>query len=288
MDNYTIFRLKLLKGLGNKGRLKALAYSKNHELKFEEGLFLEQLLGIQPRYRHKFQQSLIDVQDMSEENYLSFVEQTGFVTILDADYPEQLLEIYNPPIALFYQGDISLLQKNMLSVIGSREQTTFGKEMIDHIVPHLVNEDIVIVSGLAKGNDTYAHKTAIRHRGQTVGVLGSGHNYIYPKDNQHLQTYMAEHQLVLSEYFPHEKPLAYHFPERNRIIAGLSKGTIVIESKEKSGTFITAQLALEEGRDVFAIPNQPFCMESTGCLNLIKDGAKITTCAEDILEELIN
>ena len=221
-----------------------------------------------------------------ETDFENFLEFYSLVSIMSEHYPENLREIYNPPIALFYLGNIQLLQEpNKLAIIGSRKATNHGKIMIEKIVPNLCEKKIVITSGLAKGNNTYSHQAAIRNQGKTIGVIGSGLNCFYPKENENLQKFMSKEHLVLSEYLPNTKPIAYHFPARNRIIAGISKGTCVIEAKRKSGTFITAQLALEEGRDVFAVPGNPLVESSEGCLHLIQEGAKCIWKAEDILED---
>jgi len=284
MHELTIFRLKHVKGIGNIGRLKLLNYLLEHEEYMLEELC--HISGVKRQYIDIFIESFKESQKITNYDLEIFKESYGFLTILDEGYPIQLAEIYNPPIALFYKGNTEFLKTKMLAVIGSRQQTDFGKQMIENIVPKVVEQSISIVSGLAKGNDTYAHKLAIRSQGNTVGVLGFGLDRVYPKENTRLQDYMCEHQLVITEYLPKESPLPYHFPERNRIISGLSDGTLVIEAKRKSGTFITAQLALEEGRSVFAIPNNPLNKTSEGCLSLIQEGAKCTVNYLDILQEL--
>lgn len=285
MHELIIFRLKHVKGIGNIGRLKLLDYLLENpvDYSFEDMI---KIANVTQQFQERFINYFKESQCITEYDLELFKESYGFMTFLDEDYPKLLSEIYNPPIALFYQGNKELLQTNMLAVIGSRQQTEFGRQMIEEIVPNLVEQSWTIVSGLAKGNDTYAHKLAIRSQGNTIGVLGFGLNKVYPKENVRLQDYMSEKQLLVTEYLPNEAPLAYHFPERNRIIAGLSSGTLVIEAKRKSGTFITAQLALEEGRSVFAIPNNPLNKASEGCLSLIQEGAKCTTQSLDILEEL--
>ena len=280
-----IFRLKHLKGIGNKGLLLILQYKVENP---EEELTAEKMsiIGrVRSSYQETFSQSFEKVQQISQENLLDFLDKYSFVTIMDDEYPENLREIYNPPIALFYLGNIRLMSSEKLAIIGSRNATPYGKEMIEKIVPDLCEKEITIVSGLARGNDTSAHQAAIRHQGQTIAVIGSGLDYVYPKENWRLQQYIGEKHLLLTEYLPKTLPLAYHFPSRNRIIAGLSQGVCVIEAEKKSGTFITAQLALEEGRDVFAVPGNPLKDHSEGCLQLIQEGAKCTWKASDILNE---
>lgn len=285
MHQLLIFRLKHTKGIGNIGRLKLLPYLMANPFDYCFETMLK-IAEIKPKYHAIFVETFNESLKITEEDLALYMEEYGMITFLDKEYPEQLSYIYNPPVALFYKGKKELLQTPMLSIIGSREQTDFGKEMIELLMPDFINQKLTIVSGLAKGNDTSAHKLAIRRQGNTIGVLGFGLNRVYPKENQRLQEYMYQNQLVITEYLPNESPLPYHFPERNRIIAGLSLGTLVVEAKKRSGTFITAQLALEEGRSVFAIPNNPLIKESEGCLLLIKDGAKCVQSSSDILEEL--
>lgn len=281
-----IFKLKHLRGIGNKGLLKIFHYFLNHP---EEEFCIETCLSlgcIKKNYQETFIVSFQQAERITENDFHYFLESYSFLTIMDEDYPDRLREIYNPPIALFYLGNKEWFQHDhSLAMIGSRESTPFGKQMIESLVPSFCQQDITIVSGLAKGNDTFSHQSAIRHQGKTIAVIGCGLNTFYPKENQRLQQFIAKEHLLVSEYIPNTKPLRHHFPSRNRIIAGLSKGTCVIESKRKSGTFITAQLALEEGRDVFAVPGNPFTDASEGCLSLIQAGAKCIWKAEDILEE---
>ena len=285
-QRFFIFKLKQLKGIGNKGLLRLLSFY----LDFPNGAHsAENYLKIgkvNKKYKDIFLDSYKQIENIHFDDYLSFTELYPFVTIMEDEYPECLREIYNPPIAFFYFGDITLLNhpKN-LAVIGSREATSFGKKMMDQMIPSICKENIQIVSGLAKGNDTFAHQAAIRSKGKTIAVIGSGLNVCYPKDNFRLQTFIGKEHLLISEYLPDTAPLRHHFPSRNRIIAGVSRGTCVIEAKKKSGTFITAQLALEEGRDVFSVPGNPLSDASEGCLQLIQDGAKCIWKAEDILED---
>lgn len=285
MHKLIIFRLKHVRGIGNIGRLKLLDYLSNNEETYCTQTMIN-IAQVKPQYREMFIESFSESQNITQQDLDLFLEQYGMITYLDDDYPRSLSEIYNPPIALFYKGRKELLQTKMISIIGSRKQTHFGKNIIETLVPGIVDNNLTVVSGLAKGNDTCAQKLAIRRQGQTIGVLGFGLDRVYPKENQRLQEYMYDKQLVVTEYLPNESPLAFHFPERNRIIAGLSSATLVIEAKKKSGTFITASLALEEGRSVLAIPNNPLVTESEGCLSLIQEGAKCVISVEDILEEL--
>ena len=209
------------------------------------------------------------------------------ITILDKEYPPLLKEIYQPPWALFTKGDLSLLETDpKLAVVGSRQATQYGKNAIRLIFPGLIDKGVLIVSGLARGIDAIAHEYAIKNGGKTIAVIAGGFYHIYPKENTSLALEMMKNQLVLSEYPPDTKPLRWHFPSRNRIISGLSKGTFIIEAKRKSGSLITANFAVNEGRDVFSLPGSIFNPYSIGANELIQHGAKLVTGAEDILEEI--
>lgn len=208
------------------------------------------------------------------------------ITIFDDEYPEKLKNIYQPPWILFAKGNLSMLKiTNSLAVVGSRNATDYGYKSIDFLFPSLIKRNIVIVSGLAKGIDAHAHKTAIKLGGKTIGVIAGGFQHLYPKENSKLAEYMMETQLVLSEYPPATRPEKWHFPMRNRIISGLSEGTLVVEARKRSGSLITADFALNEGRNVFAVPGSILTPDSDGVHYLIQQGAKLIKSAEDILEE---
>jgi DNA processing protein len=209
------------------------------------------------------------------------------ITIFDKQYPHFLKEIYQPPWALFTKGELSLLEKEpKLAVVGSRQATQYGKNAIRQIFPPLIDNGVLIVSGLARGIDALAHEAAIKNGGKTIAVIAGGIYHIYPKENMNLALEMMKTQLVISEYPPDTKPLRWQFPSRNRIISGLSRGTLIIEAKRKSGSLITANYAVNEGRDVFALPGSIFNPCSAGTNDLIQQGAKLIMSAEDILEEI--
>jgi len=209
------------------------------------------------------------------------------ITIFDKEYPHYLKEIYQPPWALFAKGDLSLLNiEPKLAVVGSRQATQYGKNAIRLLFPELIDNGVLIVSGLAKGIDALAHECAIKNGGKTIAVIAGGLYHIYPKENMSLAVNMMKTQLVLSEYPPDTKPLKWHFPSRNRIISGLAGGTLIIEAKRKSGSLITANYAVNEGREVFSLPGSIFNPYSVGANELIQQGAKLVTKPEDILEEL--
>ncbi|KLL91256.1 DNA-processing protein DprA [Streptococcus agalactiae] len=207
------------------------------------------------------------------------------LSILDSNYPLELKEIYNPPVLLFYQGNIELLSKPKLAVVGARQASQIGCQSVKKIIKE-TNNQFVIVSGLARGIDTAAHVSALKNGGSSIAVIGSGLDVYYPTENKKLQEYMSYNHLVLSEYFTGEQPLKFHFPERNRIIAGLCQGIVVAEAKMRSGSLITCERALEEGREVFAIPgNIIIDGKSDGCHHLIQEGAKCIISGKDILSE---
>lgn len=233
--------------------------------------------------------SFLDSLDIEAEMSLYQAENIRWVDFFSKDYPKALREIYAPPIVLFYQGNIQWLnQLTWLAVIGSREFTPYGIQAVDYLLADLhakSNGEIGIVSGLAKGIDTEAHIETIKNDGKTVGVIGSGLDRFYPFKNRSLQKVMAAHHLVVSEYPIGSKPLKHHFPERNRIIAGLSRGVLLIESKKRSSSLITAYNALDEGRDVFVVPGSIFEDSREGNHRLIQLGAVLTKSGEDILKE---
>ena len=202
------------------------------------------------------------------------------------DYPRLLKEIYDPPQVLYYYGKLPPKEKILISVVGSRKSSAYGRQASYFLSKKLAEAGLGIVSGLAKGIDSRAHAGALDGRGYTIGVLGSGPDVIYPKENETLYYRIKENGLVLSEYPPLTMPLRYHFPARNRIIAGLSKGTLVCEAGLKSGAMITVNFAISEGRDVFVIPGNIDSIYSLGCNQLIKQGANIVLDENDILENL--
>lgn len=212
-----------------------------------------------------------------------------WIHLFSSQYPNILREIYAPPVVLFYKGDVSLLkQYTWLGIVGSREFSTYGKNVCEKIIPDLLvhsDKKIGVVSGLAKGIDTEAHVLTLKNGGKTIGVIGTGLDQFYPPKNQNLQQIMSKTQLVISEYPIGTKPLKFHFPERNRIIAGLSRGVLVVEAKKSSGSLITAYNAIDEGRDVFAVPGSIFEENRIGNHRLIKLGAVLIDSSEDILKE---
>lgn len=208
------------------------------------------------------------------------------ITIFDEEYPILLKETYQPPWVIYARGDSSLLNSRVhLAVVGSRQATEYGEKAIQSIFPKLIEQGIIIVSGLAAGIDAIAHKEAIKNKGKTIGVIAGGLFHIYPQANQKLAYEMMKNHLVISEYPPDTRPSRWQFPMRNRIISGISRGTLIIQAKSKSGSLITANYAVQEGREVFAVPGNIFSPFSGGTNELIQQGAKLVKSAEEILEE---
>ena len=213
-------------------------------------------------------------------------QKVKVLTILDGAYPQRLKEIYLPPIVLFYRGNLSLVDKRAVAIVGSRDHSKYARDCIHELIPVLVKDDIVVISGLARGVDTLAHEETLKANGETIAVIGSGLDMVYPPENSKLYDVIAKRGLILSEYPLQSRPLKFHFPYRNRIIAGLSHGVCVIEAKEKSGSLITANLALSENREVFAVPGSIFSIHSKGTNSLIEAGACLVSSGETISKNL--
>ncbi len=208
------------------------------------------------------------------------------VTVYDDNYPFLLRNIYDPPQIIYFKGELSLDNDNVsIAVVGSRKPTYYGRYVAEKISKQLAMEGITVVSGMAIGVDTFAHKGALSGGGRTIAVLGSGVDVPYPKRNINLIQEIVKNGAVISEFPPGTGPLPAHFPMRNRIISGLSLGTLVVEAGARSGSLITADCALEQGREVFAIPGNITSVNSKGTNRLIKQGAKLVDTLEDILEE---
>lgn len=208
------------------------------------------------------------------------------VTLADAAYPQTLLDAADPPVLTFAKGRLELLNRPALAIVGSRNATRQGEATAEAFAAHLAAAGLTIVSGLALGIDAAAHRGALTGRGSTIAVIGTGADRIYPAGNEALARQIAGQGVVLSEFPLGTPAIAANFPRRNRVIAGISRGCLVVEAAERSGSLITARLAAESGRDVFAIPGSIHSPLSKGCHKLIRQGAKLVERAEDILEEL--
>ena len=209
-------------------------------------------------------------------------EEVNFITISDPMYPESLKKIEEPPYVLFYKGNLELLNKRSVSIVGARDSSLYGEKATRIIAKELVKNDICVVSGGARGIDTIAHDETLKNDGETIAILGCGIDICYPKANKRLFNEISRKGLLISEFFPGTKPYAYNFPRRNRIISGLSEAIIVTEATEKSGSLITVSCALAQGKDVLVVPQSIFSKTGTGANLLIRDGAFIYTSIEDI------
>ncbi len=201
------------------------------------------------------------------------------------DYPDRLKNIDGPPLYLYMKGEICQQDSNAIAIVGTRRPTPYGRRVAERLATELSFAGFTIVSGMARGIDSVAHKAALKAGGRSIGVLGCGIDVVYPRENSPLFADMAGSGALISEFPMGTGPEKKNFPQRNRIISGLSLGTVVIEASERSGSLITARFALEQGREVFAVPGNINSPVSIGTNNLIKQGAKLVATTEDILEE---
>ncbi len=208
------------------------------------------------------------------------------VTLADEHYPQALLNIPDPPLLLYVKGRLDLLNRHALAVVGSRNATPQGVKNAEAFALSLSDAGLCIISGMAHGIDAAAHHGALRGKGGSIAIVGTGLDKVYPAANRDLAHALAEHGALVSEFPIGTPPLAANFPRRNRIISGMSLGCLVVEASLQSGSLITARLALEQSRDVFAIPGSIHSPQSKGCHALLKQGAKLVETAQDIIEEL--
>ena len=221
--------------------------------------------------------------------HISYMRKNNInlISIYDKEYPEILKKIYDPPISLYIKGNYNILNQQSLAIIGCRECSEYGIKVAKHFSYQLAKKGINIISGLAKGIDSYSHIGCLGANGKTIAVVGNGLDSIYPRENIELAKKIIENGgAIISEYPLGTKPEKMNFPARNRIISGMSKGVLVIEAKEKSGTLLTVDYALEQGREVFVIPGNINSVCSFGTNDLIKQGGRLVTRYEEILENL--
>lgn len=228
---------------------------------------------------------LFPVAKAEEEVMTAEIKKVQIITIEDELYPYNLKQIEDAPPLLYALGDVELLRNNnMLAVVGSRNASLSARKFAEQISFDVANQGIIVVSGMARGIDSAAHTGALRANGKTIAVVGTGVDIVYPKENEKLYMELAKHGLVISEYPFHTQPQASNFPRRNRIVSGLSKGVLVIEAGVQSGSLITAHQALEQGRDVYAVPGAPYDGRASGCNKLLKEGAILVEGVNDIIE----
>lgn len=221
------------------------------------------------------------------KNKFSKLNQQGinFISIHSKDYPKQLKNIYDPPYSLYYRGQLPSSKQLKIAIVGARRCTEYGRKIAEYFARELSQSGITVVSGMARGIDIAAHKGAINGKSKTMAILGCGVNICYPSENIDIMKAIIKKGCVMSEYPINASPVAGNFPLRNRIISGLCDGVIVVEAAKKSGSLITADLALDQGKDVFSIPGRIYDKYSEGTNHLIKMGAKLVSSIDDILEE---
>jgi DNA processing protein len=222
------------------------------------------------------------------DNLIAYIRKNNInvLNISGKFYPKLLREIFYPPPLLFYKGNQILKSDYLLAIVGTRKCSAYGKDVARYISRQLSKIGITIVSGMASGIDYWAQKAALEEKGSSIGILGCGIDIIYPPENKDLYIQLMNNGSLLTEFFPGTPPLKSNFPARNRIISGISMGVVVIEAGIKSGALITGEFALNQNREVFAIPGSIFNSESQGCHKLIKNGAKLVENIDDILEEI--
>ena len=270
-------------------RIKKLKkYFRNFETAFKAGAAELKMAGLDENTITEFiaARFKIDIDEVLEK---LIKEQIRVITLDDKDYPSLLKEINDPPPLLYYRGNLSRDDDHSIGVVGSRKNSAYGEQATEFLVKDLAQNKISVISGLAIGTDTLAHETALSNNGRTVAIIGSGLDRasIYPKDNHYLaDKIIISGGAILSEFPIGTPPLKQHFPQRNRIIAGITKGTLVIEANIRSGALITARFALDYNREVFAVPGNIFSPTSAGTNELIKKGAYPVLSATDIMEIL--
>lgn len=227
-------------------------------------------------------------EDTTSERWAGAVESSGVrvVTAFDEEYPKLLSEIADPPFLLFAMGRLEKLRLPAVAIVGSRNATRYGRDVAARLARELAHAGVTIVSGFARGVDAAAHEAAREGPGGTVAVLGCGLDVNYPREHARLKAEMSVTDLLLSEFPPGAEPRPQNFPIRNRIIAGLAVGVVVVEASRRSGSLITARLAADSGRDVFAVPGSVFSETSAGTHELLRDGAILCRGSEDVLAEL--
>ncbi|MCX7726595.1 MAG: DNA-processing protein DprA [Chitinispirillaceae bacterium] len=279
--------LSLVKGLGPATFKRIIEKYRDPEIFFEyfidaqrEGIISEEIAT-----EIKASKNLL-FKKAEEQKIVAEKKKIKIISLCEPSYPFSLKEIFAPPPLLYVKGDISVLLNYGAAVVGTRNPTLYGRKATEAITEELVESNLVVVSGLAMGIDTIAHETTLRNGGKTVAVLGSGLDNIYPKFNERLAERIAEAGCVISEFPFGTFPEAFNFPRRNRIISGCSAAVVVVEDGERSGSLITAKYALQQGREVYAVPGSIFSPQSRGTFNLIKEGAIPISSGRELAEDI--
>ncbi len=285
-ETISLITLSLIEGVGSAIIQKLLSFFGSAEealtASYQE---LSKVMGLSPGICHKI---VSQRDEVPLEEQLSLVEKHAcqVITIHDSAYPERLRTIFDPPQILYVKGKLPPQSALAISIVGSRGATSYGKMMSERLSGELASKGFVIVSGFARGIDSVAHRGAINAGGNTIAVMGNGLSIIYPPENAKLMEEIIENGAVISEFPMKTPPLGTNFPRRNRAISGLSLGTLIVEASERSGSLITAKFALEQGREVFAVPGEISSKMSKGTNYLIKQGAALVETVDDILDAL--
>ena len=247
---------------------------------------LQQVDGVGPRLAQRIAAGCRDAEGLQRELALARRAGVQIVTMEDADYPTPLRTIPDPPLALYIRGSLVESDRIAVAVVGSRHASLYGVQVAERLSYDLALRGVTVVSGLARGIDAAAHRGALKAAGRTLAVLGNGLSAIYPPEHEDLAAQILEHGALISEYPMETLPLPHNFPRRNRLISGFSLGVVVVEAASRSGALISVDCALEQGREVFAVPGPMTSVTSQGTHQLLKQGARLVTSVEDILEEL--
>lgn len=277
-------RLTLIPGIGGETQRRLLRAFGDPDCVFQTSRS-----ALRAVISHRLSDLLLDTETSAGvEAALDWARQSGhaLITLGDPEYPPALLEICDPPSVIYVRGRVELLSRPILAIVGSRNPTPQGVQNAESFANALAQAGLVIASGLALGIDTAAHRGALAAGGNTIAFVGTGIDRIYPASNQALAHKISELGCIVSEFLLGTPAIASNFPRRNRLISGIARGTLVVEAAMESGSLITARLAADQGRDVFAIPGSIHSPQSRGCHKLIKQGAKLVETVQDVLDEL--
>ena len=285
-ENVDLLRLSLVPGIGPKTMSSLMEYFNDPKTILEtDSTTLQEVPGIGPKLAREISLATKTINVDAVVN-LCQEQNIGIVDWYDNRYPKPLLEIHNPPSILYVKGELKEADTLAIAIVGSRHATQYGKRIAERLARGLASAGYTIISGLARGIDSAAHRGALAAGGRTIAVLGSGLMNIYPAEHSDLASEISKNGAVIAEAPPHHPPKSGSFPQRNRIVTGLCLGTIVVEAAQRSGALISARLAMEQGREVFAVPGPVDSRMSQGTHQLIRDGATLVQSVDDVLAEL--